>query len=51
MNGTASKKRELSKRGKKPNTYRRLVTGNVNGKSIVQSDTPVEAYEFETVPS
>jgi len=50
MNGTASKKRELSKRGKKPNTYRRLVTGNVNGKSIVQSDTPVEAYEFETVP-
>ena len=38
MNTTAPKKRELSKRGKKPSTYRRIVTGNVNGKSVVQSD-------------
>ena len=50
MNGTASKKRELSKRGKKPSTYRRLVTRNVNGKSEVQSDEHVQAYEFKTVP-
>jgi len=50
MNGTASKKRELSKRGKKASTYRRIVTGNVNGKSVVQSDEPLPAYQFKTVP-
>jgi hypothetical protein len=50
MNRTASKQRELPKRGKKPTTYRRIVTGNVNGKSVVQSDEPVPAYEFKTVP-
>ena len=50
MNGTASKKRELSKRGKKPSTYRRLVTETVNGKSVVQSDEHMQAYEFKTVP-
>jgi hypothetical protein len=50
MNGTFSKKRELSKRGKKPSTYRRIVTGNVNGKAVVQSDQPLLAYEFKTVP-
>src|SRR5467141_2217430 len=50
MKGTASKKRELSKRGKKPSTYRRIVTGNVNGKAVVQSDEPLLAYEFKTVP-
>src|SRR5277367_6950046 len=50
MNGTASKKRELSKRGKTPGTYRRIVTGNVNGKAVVQSDEPLLAYEFKTVP-
>jgi hypothetical protein len=49
MNGTASKKRELSKRGKKPSTYRRIVTGNVNGNSVVQSDEHMQAYEFKTV--
>jgi len=32
MNGMASKKRELSKRDKKPGTYRRIVTGNVKGE-------------------
>jgi hypothetical protein len=50
MNGTASKKRELSKRDKKPSTYRRIVTGNVNGKAVVLSDEPLPAYEFRTVP-
>jgi mannose-6-phosphate isomerase-like protein (cupin superfamily) len=49
MNETAAKKRELSKRGKKPSTYRRLVTENVNGKSVVQSDEHMQAYEFKTV--
>ena len=51
MNGTASKKRELSKRGKQPSTYRRIVTGNVNGKSIVQSDEQLRAYQFKSVPN
>jgi mannose-6-phosphate isomerase-like protein (cupin superfamily) len=50
MNGRASRKRELSKRGKKPSTYRRIVTGNVNGRSVVQSDEQMEAYQFKTVP-
>src|SRR5580692_10028500 len=50
MNGTASTKRELSKRGKKPSIYRRIVTRNVNGKAVVQSDEPLPAYEFKTVP-
>jgi mannose-6-phosphate isomerase-like protein (cupin superfamily) len=50
MNGSASRKRELSKRDKKPSTYRRVVTKNVNGKSVVQSDEPMQAYEFKTVP-
>jgi len=50
MNRTNSKKRKLSKRGKKPHTYRRLVTGNVKGKAVVQSDEPLLAYEFKTVP-
>src|SRR5882724_12829731 len=50
MNGTISKKTELSKRGKKSSTYRRVVTGNVNGKSVVQSDGHMQAYEFKTVP-
>jgi len=50
MNGRASRKRELSKGGKQPSTYRRVVTENVNGKSVVQSDGTIEAYEFRTVP-
>jgi mannose-6-phosphate isomerase-like protein (cupin superfamily) len=50
MDGTISKKTELSKRGKKPSTYRRVVTRNVNGKAVVQSDEPLQAYEFKTVP-
>jgi hypothetical protein len=50
MNGTTSKKREVLKRGKKPSTYRRIVTGNVNGRSVVQTDEQMEAYQFKTVP-
>jgi mannose-6-phosphate isomerase-like protein (cupin superfamily) len=50
MNGAASTKRELCKNSKKPSTYRRIVTGNVNGKAAVQSDEPLLAYEFKTVP-
>lgn len=50
MNRTASKERTLPKCGKKPTSYRRVVTRNVNGKSVVQSDEPLPAYEFKTVP-
>jgi hypothetical protein len=50
MNGTASKKTELSKRDNKPSTYRRIVTANVNGKAVVQSDEQLLAFEFKTVP-
>jgi mannose-6-phosphate isomerase-like protein (cupin superfamily) len=50
MNRTASKKRESRKRGKKPTTYRRVVTGNANGKSVVQSDEPLLTCQFNTVP-
>ena len=50
MNGTASTKPELSKSSKKPSTCRRIVTENVNGKAVVQSDETLPAYEFETVP-
>jgi hypothetical protein len=50
MNRTASKDRELPKRDKKPTTYRRIVTGNVNGKAVVQGDEPLLAYRFNTVP-
>jgi mannose-6-phosphate isomerase-like protein (cupin superfamily) len=50
MNETVSKKRELSERGKQPSTYRRIVTGNVNGKAVVRSDEALLAYQFKTVP-
>src|SRR3984893_16061431 len=51
MNKTASKKRTLPKRGKQPSTYRRIVTGNVSGKSIVQSDEQLQPYRFKNVPN
>jgi len=50
MNGNASRKTESSKRGKKATTYRRIVTGNANGRSVVQSDQQMEPYRFKTVP-
>ncbi len=37
MNGRASSKKEFSKRGEKPTTYRRVVTENPKGKAVVQS--------------
>jgi hypothetical protein len=36
---------------KKPTTYRRIVTANQNGKSVIQSDEEMEAYEFESIAS
>jgi mannose-6-phosphate isomerase-like protein (cupin superfamily) len=51
MNGRASRKKELSKRVEKSTTYRRVVTENVNGKSVVQSDEQLQAYEFKSVPN
>lgn len=50
MNGRASRKKEWSKHGDKPSTYRRVVTENVNGKAVVQTDDLLLAYEFKTVP-
>jgi mannose-6-phosphate isomerase-like protein (cupin superfamily) len=50
MNAISSGKRGLSKRGKKASAYRRVVTGNVSGWSVVQSDQQMEAYQFKTVP-
>src|SRR5579859_6823185 len=41
---------KLSKRGEKSRTYRRVVTENASGKSVVQSDEKLPAYEFKTVP-
>jgi mannose-6-phosphate isomerase-like protein (cupin superfamily) len=51
MNKTTSKEKELSKRGKQPSTYRRIVTANADGKSIVQSDEQLQTYQFKSVPS
>jgi hypothetical protein len=47
MNRKTSKER---KPGKNATTYRRVVTGNANGKSVVQSDESLLAYQFNTVP-
>jgi len=51
MNRTASTKTEFSKHSKRPSTYRRVVTANVDGKSILRSDEQLQAYEFKSVPS
>jgi hypothetical protein len=51
MNRTASKKRELSRRSKQPSTYRRIVTANLDGKSTLQSDEQLQAYQFNSVPN
>ena len=50
MNETVSGKTKLSKRRKRPSAHRRIVTGNRNGKSVVQRDEPLPAYLFKTVP-
>jgi hypothetical protein len=51
VNRTASTKKESSKRSKRPSTYRRVVTANVDGKSVLRSDEQLQAYEFQSVPS
>ena len=35
----------------KAKTYRRVVTMNVNDRSVVQSDERIQAYEFKSVPN
>src|SRR5260370_14708450 len=35
----------------KPSRYRRVVTMNVDGHSVVQSDEQMQAYEFKSVPN
>jgi hypothetical protein len=51
MDRTASTKKEFSNRSKRPSTYRRVVTANVDRKSILRSDEQLQAYEFKSVPS
>jgi mannose-6-phosphate isomerase-like protein (cupin superfamily) len=50
MNGRATRKKEPSKRGDQPSSYRRVVTENVNGRAVIQRDESLPAYEFKTVP-
>ena len=33
----------------KPSTYRRVVTLNVDGESVVQSDEEMHTYEYKSV--
>ena len=40
-----------AKEDMKPSTYRRVVTTKVDGKSVVQSDEQMQAYEFKSVPN
>ena len=51
MNRTAPTKTEFSKHSKRPSTYRRVVTANVDGKSILRSDEQLQAYQFKSVPN
>jgi mannose-6-phosphate isomerase-like protein (cupin superfamily) len=50
MSKTVSKEKGFSRRSKKSSAYRRIATGNVNGKAVVKSDEALPAYEFKTVP-
>jgi hypothetical protein len=50
MNGAAPKKIQSSKHAKKPSTYRRIVTGHADGKSVVQSGAQIQPYSFKSVP-
>jgi mannose-6-phosphate isomerase-like protein (cupin superfamily) len=43
------KKRTMASEDER-NSYRRVVTGHENGKSIIQSDERLEAYRFKSVP-
>jgi len=49
MNGSVSGKTGLSKSRKEHSAYRRIVTGNISAKSVVQSDEQLLAYAFKTV--
>jgi len=49
MKGMMARKLGFPKNTKKSSAYRRIVTRNVNGKSVVQSDEQVPAYQFKTV--
>lgn len=51
MNGTISKKTELPERDKKASTYRRVVTENVTGTSVVQSDEQMKAIGLRLFPA
>ena len=35
---------------KEKTSFRRIVTQTVNGKAVVESDGPIEKYEFTTIP-
>jgi mannose-6-phosphate isomerase-like protein (cupin superfamily) len=50
MNKSVLENGEFSKHRKKSSAYRRIVTGNINGKSVVQGDEALLAYQFKTVP-
>ena len=49
MNGTASKKRELSKRDKNPSTYRRIVTGTVDSAIVFNGEIWLELDDANAV--
>ncbi len=49
MSGTTATKENSFRHDKKPATYRRVVIANQNGKSVIQSDEQMEAYQFESV--
>jgi mannose-6-phosphate isomerase-like protein (cupin superfamily) len=51
MNRTPSTKKEFSKGNERPSSYRRVVTANVDGKSIARSDEQLPAYQFKSVPN
>jgi mannose-6-phosphate isomerase-like protein (cupin superfamily) len=51
MSRPASTKKEFSKRNKRLSSYRRVVTANVDGKSMARSDEQLPAYQFKSVPN
>jgi len=51
MNRKAATKKELAKGNKRQSSYRRVVTANVDGKSVLRSDEQLPAYQFKSVPN
>jgi hypothetical protein len=41
--------REMKRQSKKTD-FRRIVTQTVNGKAVIESDSPIENYGFISVP-